>query len=232
MGTPVPGPHWNGWPRPPISLEPCPLQEPPPTPARRSVRACWAAVPQSRSRDGRVLRRADRDVSVARAASLQSASGNMVGHCARRRGQSRGSGSTELVDETDERVLAAVRRRKAQEKFRDELLHAYSGRCAVTGYDAAQALQGAHILAYSGRSSQQVRNGVLLRADVHLLFDHHLLGISPDELTIHLAPRIARSSYAELEGRTLRPTALSRQGPSRERLAVHWAVFARAASNA
>ena len=48
----------------------------------------------------------------------------------------------------NEWVAALVRRRSEQDKFRERLLDAYSGTCAITGYDTPDALQGAHILAY------------------------------------------------------------------------------------
>jgi putative restriction endonuclease len=51
----------------------------------------------------------------------------------------------------------------------------YSGRCAITDCEIDDVLEAAHISPYSGRSSDQVCNGLLLRADVHTLFDCGLL---------------------------------------------------------
>ena len=50
-------------------------------------------------------------------------------------------------------------------------MDAYGGRCAITGYDVEEALQAAHIVPYLGPQSNTVNNGLLLRADVHNLFD-------------------------------------------------------------
>lgn len=48
-------------------------------------------------------------------------------------------------------VVAAVHRRQGAPRFRRALLTAYDGRCAMTRYDAPQALEAAHIIPYRGR---------------------------------------------------------------------------------
>ena len=80
-------------------------------------------------------------------------------------------GELVVAEEPAEWVETLRRRRHRQDEFRDQLLTAYGSSCCVTGYDAVPALQGAHILAYSGRASQSAQNGLLLRSDIHLLFD-------------------------------------------------------------
>ena len=131
-------------------------------------------------------------------------------------------------DEDDERVLASVKRRHAQQQFRSGLLSAYDERCAITGCDAPDALQGAHILSYSGRSSQLTANGLLLRADLHLLYDRHLLSVDPEDRRVWLAPQLKTSSYARLDGKKIARPARVSNLPAPEKLAVHWAVFERA----
>ena len=128
-------------------------------------------------------------------------------------------------EEADEWAATLVRRRRDQSAFRERLLAAYSGRCAVTDYHALDALQGAHILAYSGRSSQSVDNGLLLRADIHLLFDRHLVSIEPSERRMWLADPLKSTEYAPLNGRLLTLPGNPAQQPSQEKLGVHWAVF-------
>jgi hypothetical protein len=132
------------------------------------------------------------------------------------------------VRELDEPIAySRSKRRVAQVQFRQDLLRAYDQRCAVTGYDAHDALQGAHILSYRGRSSQLVRNGLLLRADVHLLFDRHLIGVEPDALRVRLAPPLLSTAYAGLDGRAISRPLRDDDAPDTKRLAVHWAVFER-----
>jgi hypothetical protein len=133
-------------------------------------------------------------------------------------------------EEADPLVAAMVRQRRAQGAFRDSLLEAYSRHCCVTNYDVEATLQGAHILAYSGRSSQVASNGLLLRADVHILFDRHLLSIEPESMRVRVAPAILTSAYSELDGRRVTPAVSDELAPDPSRLMVHWAVFEGAVS--
>ncbi|MBH1406247.1 HNH endonuclease [Stenotrophomonas maltophilia] len=127
------------------------------------------------------------------------------------------------ADEIDERrrVLAAILRRRGQPVFRKALLDAYSGRCAMTDCDSIDALEAAHIRPYSGQSSNVVSNGILLRADMHTLFDLHLVSVIPDSLRITLAPVLRRSQYSVLEGRELATPASTNLMPNTESLAWH-----------
>jgi hypothetical protein len=64
-----------------------------------------------------------------------------------------------------ERQIAQVIGRRGQSKFRSVLIAAYRGQCVVTGCDAVDALEAAHISAYLGKQSNHVQNGLLLRED-------------------------------------------------------------------
>ena len=64
--------------------------------------------------------------------------------------------------------------RRGQKKFRKALFAAYRNRCAVTGSSVYFVLEAAHIDRYFGDHSNHVTNGLLLRADLHTLFDLQL----------------------------------------------------------
>lgn len=51
------------------------------------------------------------------------------------------------------------------------------------------ALEAAHIVPYSGEGGHEVRNGLLLRADFHRLFDAGLVSVTPD-LRVKVSQRI------------------------------------------
>jgi putative restriction endonuclease len=136
--------------------------------------------------------------------------------------------AAESSEDAEERVPAFVRRRRSQDRFRDALLSAYDRRCAITSYEAEPALQAAHILAYSGTSSQKVPNGILLRADIHLLYDRHLLSVDPANKRIWLADSLLPTAYGELHQIRLRLPENADLHPDPEKLAVHWAVFSKA----
>ena len=118
---------------------------------------------------------------------------------------SRKFSQTDEMDEMDERqrVLAAIVQRRGQAAFRKALLDAYGGRCTMTGCDVVDALEAAHIRPYSGQSSSVVSNGLLLRADIHTLFDLYLITVDPSSFRIYLAPALRSSGYSDLEGRQL-----------------------------
>lgn len=120
------------------------------------------------------------------------------------------------------RLLLEVVQRRGQAAFRRSLLTAYSRRCAVTDCDAVDALEAAHIIAYLGPATQHVTNGLLLRADIHSLFDLGLLSICPETLTVHLAPELRSSSYRELQGQKLRLPPEPAEHPDRKALRRRW----------
>lgn len=126
------------------------------------------------------------------------------------------------------RVEAWVTKRERQQRFRAELQMAYAGRCAVTGVGVADVLQAAHILNYSGPTSQTASNGILLRADVHLLFDRYLLTVDPQCMQVRLAPSLISSHYGRFDRCQVAIPASSANRPSPEKLAVHHEVCTRA----
>jgi putative restriction endonuclease len=123
------------------------------------------------------------------------------------------------------RILAAIVRRQGQPRFRAALLRLYHSRCAITGTDAIEALEAAHITPYRGTDTNTSQNGILLRSDIHTLFDLGLLSIDPRSMSVWLAQHLRDSSYRELEGRTIAlPPSPDR--PSIEALTAHfrWAT--------
>jgi hypothetical protein len=125
-----------------------------------------------------------------------------------------------VADQRD-RAIAEVVRRRGQAKFRKALLDAYRGRCAITGCDAVEALEAAHIAPYRGDYSDHVQNGLLLRADLHSLFDLGLISIDPRRMTVVLATELAGTTYGQLSGSSLSVPADPNQRPSIEALAKH-----------
>ena len=109
------------------------------------------------------------------------------------------------ADDGDDRkkVLAEQVRREKQSEFRQALMSAYSGSCAVTGVDVPEVLQAAHIDPYRGKKSQVVTNGMILRADIHLLYDSHLVTILPEKKVMRISQQLENSYYAQLHGRRI-----------------------------
>lgn len=99
-------------------------------------------------------------------------------------------GDTVIADPNDKYgAPISVRPRLGQSSFRVLVTEAYQRRCAITGENTLVALEAAHIMPYSGEGSHDVRNGLLLRADFHRLFDVGLVSVTPD-FKIRISPRI------------------------------------------
>lgn len=119
------------------------------------------------------------------------------------------------------RVNAIIVRRQGQPEFRRQLLGAYEYRCAITNCDAVEALEGAHIRPYLGPQANHLANGLLLRADIHTLFDLGLLAIESTKMRVLIAPALKPTTYATLEGAPLRVPATLSARPSTEALDEH-----------
>ena len=108
------------------------------------------------------------------------------------------------IEDARSRVLSSIVRRQGQPKFRQTLLMAYEGKCAVTGCDAIEALEAAHIIPFRGEDTNSVRNGLLLRADVHTLFDRGSIAVDTSDYTILVSESIRKTVYGRLAGQPLR----------------------------
>ena len=126
------------------------------------------------------------------------------------------------VGDFRERQIAEVIRRRGQAKFRAALIAAYNGKCAITRCDAVEALEAAHISPYKGAHTDHPQNGLLLRADIHTLFDLGLFTIDPMKMTVIISDQLNGTAYAELAGRKLANAARSSLMPNREALMQHF----------
>ena len=133
------------------------------------------------------------------------------------------SGVFRAVSVTDARAkdFEAIIRRRGQPLFRQLLLRAYEGRCAITGCMVLEALEAAHITPYRGEQTDDVANGLLLRSDIHTLFDLGQLGVNCRDMTVVLADRLQKSSYGVLAGRKLHLPKIPSQQPSAQALELH-----------
>lgn len=128
--------------------------------------------------------------------------------------------------EGDDRQLVErqIRQRRGQQQFRDTVRERYENCCLVTGCKVLDVLEAAHIKPYRGDEDNHAENGLLLRADIHTLFDLDLLGIDPDELCVKLHPRLMKEPlYQSLANKELHcPQA---RAPSKEALGLRFKQF-------
>lgn len=110
-------------------------------------------------------------------------------------------------------TLKAITSRRGQADFRSRLLQAYGNRCAVTGCPVEDILEAAHIVPHADENDYATNNGLLLRADIHTLFDLHLLGVD-DFGRVVLAKRLHKTEYGKLHGAKLAPPEKLSDRPS------------------
>jgi putative restriction endonuclease len=123
------------------------------------------------------------------------------------------------VDERDyaQRLIAV---RRGQQSFRQGLLRAFDGRCCLSGSRVEATLEAAHIRPYRGTASHAPGNGLLLRTDLHTLFDLHLVTVMPYG-TVRIAPDLRGSEYEEFDERQIRRPIDAVHAPNRAALAEH-----------
>jgi hypothetical protein len=108
-----------------------------------------------------------------------------------------------ILDDARTTRVASIKARQGQPEFRSQLLKAYSGRCAFSGCGVTEVLEAAHLVAHTGRKSNTVNNGLILRADIHSLFDQGLIDIDEDNWTVKVSTCLMHSEYGKLHGKAV-----------------------------
>ena len=126
-----------------------------------------------------------------------------------------------------------MKQRLHQSTFREAVIAAYNGRCAVSGLPERRLLDAAHIISDKNEFMGQpvITNGLPLSKIHHSAFDSNLIGINPD-YRLHVSERLLSQndgpmleSFKQLNGNKLRlPTRLI-DYPDRERLAFRFEEF-------
>ncbi len=118
-----------------------------------------------------------------------------------------------------------TRARLGQGAFRVLVTEAYARRCAVTGERTLPALEAAHIMPFAKSGPNLTANGLLMRSDLHKLFDLGYISVTPD-LHVEVSRKIKEEyengrAYYDLHGKALVTTpAAPNDRPSSQFL--HW----------
>jgi ribosomal protein L37AE/L43A len=117
---------------------------------------------------------------------------------------------------------AVVRVRRGQPAFRAQLLNNFGSTCAFTGHAPAQVLEAAHLYSYAANAEHHPDGGLLLRRDLHRLFDLGLIAVRPDTLTLDVSADLAGfAQYEGLHGQALKVPVSPQH---RKWLAKHWST--------
>jgi putative restriction endonuclease len=134
-------------------------------------------------------------------------------------------------------ALRAVKQRLHQASFREAVITAYHGRCALSGLPESLLLDAAHIVADKDEQFGQpvVPNGIPLSKIHHAAFDAHLIGIDPD-YRLHVSERLLGQrdgpmleALKRLNGGTIHFPKRDKDRPDRDRLALRFERFKTAA---
>jgi putative restriction endonuclease len=124
----------------------------------------------------------------------------------------------------------SIRPRLGQGAFRVEVTDAYSRRCAITGERTLPALEAGHIRPYAKNGPHETRNGLLLRSDLHNLFDLGYLTVTLD-YRVEVSRRIREEfengrDYYALHGKPLSILPQHNESrPAAEFLDWHHTIF-------
>jgi putative restriction endonuclease len=130
-------------------------------------------------------------------------------------------------------ALRQVQQRLHQATFREAVITAYRGRCALSGLREPVLLDAAHIIEDKHERLGQpvVQNGIPLAKTHHAAFDAHLIGVDPN-FRIHVAERILRQkdgptleALKRLHANRIYLPSRGKDRPDQDRLAMRFAQF-------
>lgn len=116
--------------------------------------------------------------------------------------------------------------RLGQNAFKAVVQEAYVRRCAITDHKILPTLQAAHILPVAAGGQHRVDNGLLLRSDVHTMFDQGYLAVDQD-FRLCVSHRLRTefgngSEFYSKEGSTISLPSVESNRPSLEYLSWHF----------
>jgi hypothetical protein len=124
-------------------------------------------------------------------------------------------------------AVAAIRGRRGRRDLREKLCRACGERCAMTGSCVKDLLEVAYVIPFPSGDVHALENAMLLRSDIHTLWDLNLIGVEPQSQKIYVSSRLSGTSYEKLAGRTLL-SRLDGSSLSGEALRERWRLFANA----
>ena len=118
-----------------------------------------------------------------------------------------------------------IQPRLGQGAFRIVVTDAYERRCAVSGERVLPVLEAVHVRPYAEGGLHQLDNGLLLRSDLHTLFDRGYITVTPDR-HVEVSKRIREEfenghEYYALQGSVIRSPKLGIPQPAVQNLQWH-----------
>jgi putative restriction endonuclease len=130
-------------------------------------------------------------------------------------------------------ALQIVKQRLHQASFRQAIISAYDGRCAISNLPEHRLVDAAHIVEdqHAELGQPVVPNGILLSKIHHAAFDAHLIGVDPD-YRVHVSDRLLvqhdgpiLEALKSIRGQLIRPPRRPQDKPDQDRLAIRFEQF-------
>ena len=99
-------------------------------------------------------------------------------------------------------AMSSIEARRGSAALRARLLQAWGGRCAVTGCTVEELLEVAHVTPAPPTTAEQLGDAVVLRSDIHTLFDLGLMAFD-DQCRVRVSPQLRDSEYWLYNGQAI-----------------------------
>lgn len=129
-----------------------------------------------------------------------------------------------LINDPRKKIQREVNVREGQSIFKGDILKAYNNRCCISNEDIPELLEAAHIQEYRNPDSHHVQNGLLLRVDIHRLYDNGLIFIDRN-FTIHVSNLVSTPFYRQYHGKSIMLPDSTSEHPSIEALELRRKEF-------
>jgi putative restriction endonuclease len=159
---------------------------------------------------------------------LESVDGRRIWEACQERMLLRDERSAPLIDDVQQAKYGnptVIQHRLGQGAFRVSLLDAYGRACAVTREHSLPVLEAAHVKPYAGDGNHSLDNGLLLRSDLHRLFDKGYVTVT-EAGRFEVSKRLKQDFdngkvYYELHGREIHVPARVEERPTKQNLLWH-----------
>ncbi|MCP1494567.1 integrase [Peribacillus frigoritolerans] len=122
----------------------------------------------------------------------------------------------ELIEDNSDVETIERKKRIDAPAFKDSLIKIYD-ECVITGESFPPVLQGCHIQNYVNGESNHIQNGLLLRSDIHKLFDDGYI-IVDENYIVRVSPVLKSDYYQSFDGIKIRLPKEKRFYPSQKAL--------------
>jgi len=130
-------------------------------------------------------------------------------------------------DITIKYITLLKRIRQGQNGLRNNLLYQYNNKCCITRCSVTEVLNACHIEPHKIAGLNDSKNALLLRSDIHDLWDMNLIGFHPTTLAVHIKDELKETDYSFLDGQKIAP-GKDRSHPDKQLLEKRREVFNKA----